>query len=67
MKKCGIKLNILLGQKKSQMIMVITTWNLKISIDDNLAKPKKRYLLDLFLIIKMNTISSFFRRIFLWI
>ena len=42
MKKCGIKLNILLGQKiTSQMIMIINTWNLKISIDDNLPKQKK--------------------------
>ena len=58
MKKCGIKLNTLLGQKTiSQMIMVINTWNLKISIVDNLPKQKKkRYLLNLFLIIKMNTI-----------
>ena len=42
MKKCGIKLNTLLGQKTiSQMIMVINTWNLKISIVDNLPKQKK--------------------------
>ena len=42
MKKYGIKLNILLGQKKiSQMIMVINTWSLKINIDDNLPKQKQ--------------------------
>ena len=42
MKKCGIKLNILLGQQiVSQMIMVINTWNLETNIDDNLPKQKK--------------------------
>ena len=46
MKKCGIKLNILLGQKiRRQMIMIMNTWNLKISIDDNLPKQKKKILI----------------------
>ena len=46
MKKCVIKLNILLGQKiTSQMIMIINTWNLKISTDDNLPKQKKKILI----------------------
>ena len=46
MKKCSIKLNIVLVQKIiSQMIMVINTWTLKINIDDNLPEQKKKKIL----------------------
>lgn len=69
MQKCGIKLNILLGQKIiSRMIMIINTWNLKISIDDNLPKQKKKKILIGSVFNTKNEYypQVFFRRIFLW-
>ena len=62
MKKCGIKPNILLGQKIiRQMIMIINTWNLKISIDDNLPKQKKKILIGFV----FNNKNEYYPQVFL--